>query len=241
MHIVKTARAASRKRIQGASVLQHQLRGTSHAKKIIKKHDSNLKIHTQWLPIAKRKHRLKTRNDFLLITTHPNHNSLPKQNKTIQIHVWTTHWCPRVIVVAEVFSLHPDFSWHFQNCHRYILSIDCIAPTGRREPPSKEVPKQEGQRGALDHPPWGAVLRFGGRPFPDVGLRGSPHPTNCEDCHRDRRHQSRLVTGPPGGPMGPTWDGGPARGLIKLEINSLVESGLCRHQWCTQGAGWAVP
>ena len=39
--------------------------------------------------------------------------------------------------------------------------------------------------------------------------------------HRDRRHQLRLVTGPPGGLTGPRWDGGPAGGLIKFEVSSL--------------------
>jgi len=58
-------------------------------------------------------------------------------------------------------------------------------------------------------------------------------------CHlrglyRDRRHKPRLVTGPPGGTTGPRWDGGPAWGLIKLEVSSLGGSRLCRHQWCTQ-------
>jgi len=51
----------------------------------------------------------------------------------------------------------------------------------------------------------------------------------CEACHRHRRHQPRLVTGPPGGPAGPRWDGGPARGLIELEVSSLWGSGLCHH------------
>jgi len=128
---------------------------------------------------------------------------------------------------------------------------------------------EEGRWGALDHPPWGAVLRFGGRPFPDVGLRGSPDPDTCEDCHRDqlttaplsvcvpdvigvlsvwisnqkkhknRRHQPRLVTGSLWGPKGPRRDGGPAEGLIELEVSSLGGSGLCHHQCCTQRAGWA--
>jgi len=65
------------------------------------------------------------------------------------------------------------------------------------------------------------VLRFGGRPFPDVGLRGAPDTTTCEACHRDQRHQPRLVTGLLGGPTGPRWDGGPAGGLIELEVSSL--------------------
>jgi len=85
------------------------------------------------------------------------------------------------------------------------------------------------------------VPRFSGRPFPDVDLRGSSDPATCEDCHRDRRHQPRPVTRPLGGPTGPRWDGGPAQGLIELEVSSLGGSRLCRHQWCTQGAGWAVP
>jgi len=51
---------------------------------------------------------------------------------------------------------------------------------------------------------------------------------------------SPLVTGPPGGPTGPRWDGGPAEGLIELEVSSLGGFGLCHHQWCTQRAGWAV-
>ena len=54
-----------------------------------------------------------------------------------------------------------------------------------------------------------------------VGLRGTSYPATCQDCHRDRRHQPRLVTGPLGGPTGPRWDGGPAGGLIKLEVSSL--------------------
>jgi len=160
------------------------------------------------------------------------------KNKVPKIHVSTTHWCPRVMIVAEAFSLHPGFSWHSQNCHWCSLSIDCRTPTGRREPPSKEVPRQEGLQGALDHPPWGAVLKFSDRPFLDVGLRGSPDPATCEDCHRDQRHQPRLVTRSPGGPTGPRLDGGPAGGLIELEVSSLGESRLRHHQWCTQRAGW---
>jgi len=70
---------------------------------------------------------------------------------------------------------------------------------------------------------------FGGLPFPDVGLRGSPDPATCEACHRDRQHQPRLVTGPPGGPTGPRWLGGPAEGLIELEVSSLMGSRLCHH------------
>jgi len=65
-----------------------------------------------------------------------------------------------------------------------------------------------------------------GSPFPDVGLRGSPDPATCEAYHRDRRHQPRLVTGPPGGPTGPRWDGCPAQGMIKLEVSSLGGSRL---------------
>ena len=30
----------------------------------------------------------------------------------------------------------------------------------------------------------------------------------------------------------------PSGGLIKLEVNPLRESVLCRHEWCTQRAGW---
>jgi len=64
-------------------------------------------------------------------------------------------------------------------------------------------------------------MRFDGRPFPDVGLRGTSDPATCEDCHRDRRHQPRLITRPLGGPTGPRWDGGPAEGLIKLEVRGV--------------------
>jgi hypothetical protein len=56
---------------------------------------------------------------------------------------------------------------------------------------------------ALDHPLWVDVLRFGCRPFSDVGRRGSPDLTTCEACHRDRQHQPRVVTRPAGGPAGP--------------------------------------
>jgi len=43
-----------------------------------------------------------------------------------------------------------------------------------------------------------------------------------------------------GNPTGPRWDGGPAEGLIELEVSSLGGSGLCHQQWCTQRTGWAV-
>ena len=46
-------------------------------------------------------------------------------------------------------------------------------------------------------------MMFDGRPFPNVGLRGTSDPATCEDCHRDRRHRPKLVTGPLGGPTGP--------------------------------------
>jgi len=71
-----------------------------------------------------------------------------------------------------------------------------------------------------------------------LALRGTSDPATCEDCHRDRRHQPGLVTGPLGGPTGPRWDGGPAAGLIKLEVSLLGGSGLCCHYWPTQTAGW---
>ena len=54
-------------------------------------------------------------------------------------------------------------------------------------------------------------------------------PATFKACHCDLRHQSRLVSGPPGGPTGPSWDGGPAGGLIELEVSSLGGSGLCHH------------
>jgi len=41
-------------------------------------------------------------------------------------------------------------------------------------------------------------------------------PTACDDCHRDRQHQPRLVTRPPGGPTCLRWESDPAAGLIKL-------------------------
>jgi len=64
-------------------------------------------------------------------------------------------------------------------------------------------------------------MRFDGCPFPNVGLRGTSDPATCEDCHSDQQHQPRLVSRPLGGPAGPRWDGGPAKGLIKLEVRGV--------------------
>jgi len=73
-------------RIQGAPSMQHQLRGTSHDKKKSKS-TNNIRTYTRNHPSQNegtvRRH---ARNDFLLITTHPNHNSPPKHKTK------STHW-----------------------------------------------------------------------------------------------------------------------------------------------------
>jgi len=78
----------------------------------------------------------------------------PSQNKQVQIHVSTTHRCRRVIawVVAEVSSPYSGFSWYSQNCHRYSLSIDCIAPKGRREPSCQGGSQTRGAAGRSASP-----------------------------------------------------------------------------------------
>ena len=76
----------------------------------------------------------------------------------------------------------------------------------------------------------GVALMVDSRPFPDVGLRGTPDSGTCEDWHHDWQHQFRLVTGPLGRPTGPSWDDSPVAGLIVLEDRALWGSRLCRHK-----------
>jgi len=158
-----------------------------------------------------------------------------------------THRCLRVKLLQRLSVTNPIFfSMTFLNCHTYSPSTDCIhirsinglygAYKAQGIPTVKGSPDKEGGR-VLRFDGRPVVLRFDGRPFPDVGLRGTSDPATCEDCHRDRRHP-RLVTGPLEGPTGPRWDGGPAQGLIKLEVSLLGGSGLCHHYRRTQTAGW---
>jgi len=59
-----------------------------------------------------------------------------------------------------------------------------------------------------------------------LGLRGSPDPATCKACHCDRRHQPRLVTGPPAGPR---RDGGP-------NLSNTVDTFTHHLLFETQGA-----
>jgi len=166
-----------------------------------------------------------TRKDFLLITTHPNHNPLLKQNEKIQIHVSTTHWCVRVIVFAKVFSLFSGFSWHSQNCHRYSLSIDCIAPKGRKEPPCQGGSQTRGAAGRSRLPSVRCRSEVWRPSFPQCWptwifrprhLQGLP-PWPATSSQSSNRTAWRSY----GSEVGwqPCW--GPSGGLTEIEVSSL--------------------
>jgi len=129
------------------------------------------------------------------------------------------------IAAGEVCVLTKgDYIWQIQSIK---LSIDSMAFAERRE----RVSQTRRRRGALDHSWWGVVLKFDG----EVGLRGTPGPrpgATFEDYHRDRRHQSKLVTAPlPGGiSYGSEAEWRPRAGLIELEFSSLRGSRLYRYK-----------
>ena len=60
-----------------------------------------------------------------------------------------------------------------------------------------------------------------------------PQPARTANVTDDISPGQRLE-----GPTELKRHGGPAGGSIEFEFNSLRESVLCRHEWCTQGAGW---
>jgi len=172
------------------------------------------------------------------ITT-PSQNKKPKIQIGLSTSISDTHRCPRVKFLQGLSVTNPIFFMTFPNCHRYSPSIDCVqirsinwmysAKSAHGTPMSRRFSDKRGGRALLitlcEAPYWGSAAVLS----PMLALRGSPDPATCEACHRDRRHQPRLVTGPPGGPTGPRWDGGPAGGLIELEVSLLGGSGLCHN------------
>jgi len=85
------------------------------------KSTNNIRIYTRNHPSQiESTDRRHARNDFLLITTNPNHNSPRNIKQKIQIGLSTaisaTHWCPRVKLLKRLSVTNPILFMTFPNC-----------------------------------------------------------------------------------------------------------------------------
>ena len=99
--------------IQGAPFMQLQLRGSSHAKNKIKS-TNNIRTytrnHSSQNESTDRRH---ARNDFLLITTHPTHNSPPKHKTKNTDRSINSHLSDSLMSSCEVAVEGLSYQSHF--------------------------------------------------------------------------------------------------------------------------------
>jgi len=105
------------------------------------------------------------------------------------------------------------FSWHSQNCQNSVKRVQgtCLV---------KEVSRQEGLWGVLDHPPWDAALKFDSI-ISQCRPTWISRPWHLRDLPPWTTTSAQAIYRTVGRSYGSEVGWQPCRGLIELEVSSL--------------------